>query len=564
MGGEVMLLTAATDIWAGVNLGDHFAAFAPELTLVATMLAVVLAPVLLGRKARVVGTVATLGIAAALVLAVRMRAAAHAGGLAGFTADAWSGVLIADPLANFFKCILLVFLAAVTALWWMGSAGEERDAPEFFILLIGSALGMAMMVSTTNLLMMVIAIETASLPSYAIVGFDKRNPRAAEASLKYAVFGAISAAMMIYGVSLLYGVTGGSLEFGDAARAWLGAFGSSDRLLVGLGLVCTFAGIAFKISAVPMHFWCPDAFEGARVEVTTWLSVVSKAAGLLLLTRFVQVICAQVPLTASDADWAPHWPKLAPLAWGIGLVAIVTCTWANFAAYRQSNVKRLLAYSSIAHAGYMLMSAAIFLNPRVPDGATALSALLAYVVIYLFMNLGAFTVVSAVAWRTRSEDISAFTGLIYRAPWLAVPMVICLVSLVGLPPFAGFIGKWWVLVALGQQGTTLSWVLVSAAAANTLFSLYYYMRLVVQMTLKDDGRAAVSAPVGAAMIANGCAVVLLALFVLVGPLKRTADAYAAGAYSAKPRPVSVAVETPVPGGAGNAGVASAPPVEVDR
>lgn len=535
-----MLLMATTNIWAGVNLSEHFAAFAPEITLVVTMLAVVLAPILLGRKARVVGTVATLGIAAAFVLALRVRGETHAGGLTGFTADPWSGMLIADPLSTFFKGVLLLFLLSVVVLWWMGSAREERDAPEFFILLIGSALGMALMVSTTNLLMIVIAIETASLPSYALVGFDKRNPRAAEASLKYMVFGAISAALMIYGASLLYGATGGSLEFGDAAHAWFSTVGGADRLLIGLGLLCVFAGIAFKISAVPMHFWCPDAFEGARVEITTWLSVVSKAAGLLLLTRMVQVFCAQVPLLTSDTEWAPYWPMLAPLAWAIGLVSIVTCTWANFAAYHQTNVKRLLAYSSIAHAGYMLMAAAVFLNPRVPEGTTAISALLAYVVIYLFMNLGAFTVVAAVAWRTGSEDISAFSGLIRRAPWLAVPMIVCLISLVGLPPFAGFIGKWWVLVALGQQGTLLSWILVAAAAANTLFSLYYYMRLVITMTLHDDGRPAVTAT-GPAFIANTCAVVLMALFVLVGPLKRTTDAYAANAFSARPRPVSVAV-----------------------
>ena len=291
-----------------------------------------------------------------------------------------------------------------------------------------------------------------------------------------------------------------------------------NRLLTIAGLLCFLAGIAFKISAVPFHFWCPDAFEGAKIEVTTWLSVVSKAAGLILLTRLVLYFCAAVdtPIAVS---------LIHPLAWTIGIMAAVTCTVGNFAAYKQRSVKRLLAYSSIAHAGYMMMAAAVFLHPASREHAFGLTALLAYVVIYLFMNLGAFGVTALIVWDTGSDRIDAFTGLIRRAPWLAVPMVICLMSLVGLPPFAGFIGKWWILVALGNLDSGLGWFLVITAVLNTLVSLYFYLRIVVQMTLRDDGRAAVRSPFGGLVLVNFCAVALLVLFVFAQPLQSVADRF---------------------------------------
>jgi NADH-quinone oxidoreductase subunit N len=200
----------------------------------------------------------------------------------------------------------------------------------------------------------------------------------------------------------------------------------------------------------------------------------------------------------------------------------------NFAAYQQRSVKRLLAYSSIAHAGYMLMAAAVFIHPAAEGHAAGLSALLIYVVIYLFMNLGAFGVTALVAWDAGTDSIEAFSGLARRAPWLAVPMVVCLMSLVGLPPLAGFLGKWWILLALGNLETTLGWFLVIAAVLNTLFSLYYYVRIVVQMTLRDEGLPEPSASPGGVALVNLCAVALLALFVFAQPLKNAADRFSKG------------------------------------
>jgi NADH-quinone oxidoreductase subunit N len=442
---------------------------------------------------------------------------------------------------------MLVFLGGVMWLWWLGSAKTERNAPEFFILLLGSAFGMALMTSTLNLLMIVLAIEAASLPSYAIVGFDKRDAKGAEASLKYMIFGAVCAAIMLYGASLLYGLVG-SLGFADVARYTVGHLAvGENRLLLAVGLLCFMVGIAFKISAVPFHFWCPDAFEGAKIEVTTWLSVVSKAAGLILLGRLVMTVCAAVEVGV-------EMQFIRPLAWAIGIMAAVTCTVGNFSAYKQQSVKRLLAYSSIAHAGYMMMAAAVFIHPDVEGHEAGLTALLIYIVIYLFMNLGAFGVTAMVVWDTGSDRIESFTGLARRAPWLAVPMIICLVSLVGLPPLAGFLGKWWVLVSLGSLQNvstgegwnslgTLGWFLVVVTVANTLFSLYYYMRVVVQMSLRDDGRSPVRAPFGGLVLVNVCAAALLVLFVFAQPLKSTVDRFSHGLF--QPTALLPPVEQPV-------------------
>ena len=517
-------------------MGEHLFYFSPLIALVCTMLAIVACPIILGRGARTAAVVASLGVVATFVLALRVAGAVGDGGVSGLSTWIGGGILIADNLSVCFQIILMLFVAGVMWLWWLGSAEQERNAPEFFILLLGSALGMALMVSTVNLLMIVAAIETASLPSYAFVGFDKRDRIGAEASLKYMVFGAICTAIMLYGASLLYGLVG-SLSVVDVANYTVRHLaGGQAPILLWIALICFLAGIAFKISAVPFHFWCPDAFEGAKIEVTTWLSVVSKAAGLLLLARLAMVFCTAV-------DYPVEMTLVRPLAWTIGIMAAITCTFGNFSAYKQQSVKRLLAYSSIAHAGYMLMAVAVFIHPSVDGHEAGLTALLVYVIIYMFMNLGAFGVTALVAWDTGSDKIESFTGLGRRAPWLAVPMIICLMSLVGIPPLAGFIGKWWILVALGSlhdtvgvQGSfslsTLGWFLIIVAVLNTLFSLYYYLRVVVEMALKDEGQPRVRVPLGGAVLVNLCALALLGLFVLANPLKSTADRFSRDIFQA--------------------------------
>lgn len=520
-----MNLLAQIDPWSGVDVGRHLFLFSPMIALIVTMLAVVACPIVVGRSTRKIAGVVTVGIIITFFLALRVSSAVADGGISGLSTDPIAGMLIADNLSSCFQMILIVFMAGVMLLWWMGSAEKETNAPEFFILLLGSALGMMLMTATANLLMIVIAIETASLPSYAIVGFNKKDRKGAEASLKYMIFGAVCAAIMLYGVSLLYGLAG-SLSVADLARYTVDQFSAGENvLLLSVGLLCFFAGIAFKISAVPFHFWCPDAFEGAKIEVTTWLSVISKAAGLILLARIVMIFSATI-----DSPQSMH--LIEPIAWAIGIVAAITCTVGNFSAYKQQSVKRMLAYSSIAHAGYMLMATAVFLHPSIDGHQAGLTALIFYIVIYLFMNLGAFGVVALVSWDTGSDHIDSFVGLARRSIWLAVPMVICLMSLVGLPPLAGFLGKWWILVALGKLNSTLGWFLIIVAVLNTLISLYYYLRIVVVMTLRDSDKPVVHSPIGGLALVNVCAVLLLAIFIFSTPLKSAADRYSNHLYNA--------------------------------
>lgn len=514
------MLAQTTTGWEGIDIGAQLFAFSPMIALTCTMLAIVGAPILFGRSAKTISFVASVGVLVTFFFVIRVARSVVDGGVSGLSTDASSAMLLADNLSSGFQLVLMLFLVGVMYLWRVGSAETEENAPEFFILLLGSALGMMLMTSTANLLMVVVAIETASLPSYAIVGFDKRDRRGAEASLKYMIFGAVCAAIMLYGVSLLYGLSG-SLAMPEVSRYVVTALVEGENaIIVSLACLCLLAGIAFKISAVPFHFWCPDAFQGARIEVTTWLSVVSKAAGLLLLARLVMTLVDSLGTIALVE-------VIRPLGWGIGIMAAITATVGNFAAYKQTSVKRLLAYSSIAHAGYMLMATAVFLQPSAGGVNTGISALMLYVIIYMFMNLGAFTVACLVVWDRGSDDISSFEGLLVRSPLLAIPMVVCLMSLVGLPPFAGFLGKYWLLMALGEMGTTLGWFLVVVAVANTLFSLFYYMRLVIAMTLRDPAEpGAMDAPMGGLAIANGCAVILVLLMVFASPIKDTANRFA--------------------------------------
>jgi len=509
--------------WSNVPVGQHLFLFSPMIALVATMLAIVACPLVIGRGARTIAAVSVMGMIVAFVLALRVAGAVSGGGVSGLSPQPAGAMLIADNLSIFYQIVLLIFLAGVTYLWWLGSSEKEENAPEFFILLLGSAVGMTLMASTSNLLMIVVAIEAASLPSYAIVGFDKTDRKGAEASLKYMIFGAVSLAIMLYGVSLIYGLVG-SLSVADVARYTVDQLSAGpNRLLLGMGLLCLLAGVAFKISAVPFHFWCPDAFEGAKIEVTTWLSVASKAAGLVLLARLVLTFCAAV-----EVPLAMH--VIEPLAWALGVMAAITCTIGNFAAYKQRSIKRLLAYSSIAHAGYMMMATAVFLHPRTADAYSGLTALLVYIVIYLFMNLGAFGVASLVFWDTGRDDLDAFSGLMRRAPFLAVPMIFCLMSLVGLPPLLGFWGKWWILLALGRMGGLLGWSLVIVASVNTFISLYFYLRVVVNMTLRDSGEPEVRSPLGGTALVGVCGAILLVMTFFPTPLWDASSRFSKALY----------------------------------
>jgi len=493
--------------------------FAAELWLTATIVAVLIVPFFTRKSNIACAVVAMAGLALAL-LSVLVVGVGE-----GVVGERFRGMLVVDHFAILWKVLLLVFAIGIILMWFGTTAASmhEGDGPEFFTLLLGATLGMSLMASTSNLLMIFMAVEMASLPSYVLAGFRKTHRVGAEASLKYVLFGAATSSIMVYGLSILYGLYG-TLQVEQLAPAMAHSTGGSALLVVAIfGLI---VGIGFKISAVPFHFWCPDVFEGASIEVSAFLSVASKGAALALLLRLLTLIAAGLGYE--------HVPLLTTLAVVVGVIGSVTATVGNTAAYFQSNIKRLLAYSSIAHAGYMLCALSLLIRhdsalvaPAAAPGvfaSDAAQAILLYLAVYLFMNLGAFTVAGMVWRQTGSELIDDYAGLGRRSPVMAVCLTACLFSLVGLPPFAGFIAKLNVMYVLGANGGWW-WALVAVIGVNTIFSLYYYARVIKVMYLRDSEEPSFAGnPLGNA-IAVVCALVLLVMLLAYSPLGRLTNSY---------------------------------------
>jgi NADH-quinone oxidoreductase subunit N len=491
--------------WAA-QPGYQLKPFAAELILVVTIVATLLAPFFTRRSNITAALVSLLGLLAALVALLAMLFFPPENGFQ------LRGMLVSDQAAILWKLMLVMFTIGVILMWFSTVAGQmhEGDGPEFFTLLLGATLGMCFMSSTSNLLMLFMAVEMASLPSYVLAGFRKTDRIGSEASLKYVLFGAATSAIMVYGLSMLYGLYG-TLQVEELA-AQLGDFGRGGVPLI-LGLAGIIIGIGFKISAVPFHFWCPDVFEGAGVDVSVFLSVASKGAGLMLLMRILMSIAEGVGHQGS---------VLVGLAVVVGIIGSVTATVGNTGALVQTNIKRLLAYSSIAHAGYMLCALSLLVAWRMNGDQlsnTATQSILLYLAVYLFMNLGAFTVAGLIYRQTGSEDIRDYAAMGRRNPVMAACMAVFMFSLVGMPPFAGFIAKFNVMWALGSNGGWW-WALVAVIGVNTIFSLYYYVRVLRMMYLTDNEQPGLSVnPLGTA-ISVVCALMLVAMLVGYNPLWR--------------------------------------------
>lgn len=497
--------------------------FIAELWLIVAIIGVLLTPFFTRKSNTACAVVSLAGLTLAFVTLL-------ASGSEGMVGSFMRGMLVSDPLAILWKLMLLLFVAGIIWLWFAttSTSMREGDGPEFFTLLLGATLGMSMMASVSNLLMLFLAVELASLPSYVLAGFRKTHRVGAEASLKYVLFGAATSSIMAYGLSVLYGLYG-TLDIATLARAMVVAPGSGALLVVAmLGLI---VGIGFKISAVPFHFWCPDVFEGAGIDVSAFLSVASKGAGLVLLMRVFTLI----------ADAAGYQNaaglSLTSLAIVVGVLGAVTATVGNTAAFLQNNIKRLLAYSSIAHAGYMLCALSLIVKhgSALATDATAntiayspAQVLLLYLAVYLFMNLGAFTVAGVIDKVIGSEEIGDYANLGWRAPVLSVCMAVFMFSLVGLPPLAGFSAKLNLMYVLGGNGGWW-WALVAVIGINTVFSLFYYLRVIKVMYLSsgDDTvsvptRRLASAPLGT-VLAVVCAAMLVIMFFGFGPLGKLTE-----------------------------------------
>ena len=377
------------------------------------------------------------------------------------------GMIQLDVFSTFFKVLLLLATTATILFSLRSEELDERLKGEYYALLLAITLGMFLMASATNLLMIFIALETVSLTSYILAGFLTHNPRSSEAAFKYITYGAVASGTMLFGLSLLFGMTGtGDLAQISGRLTELLASGEVTSLAVLIAITFVLAGVGYKIASVPFHMWSPDVYEGAPIPITAFLSVASKSAGFALFIRFFYA-----GFGSTELMQAVDWPFM------LAIVSALTMTVGNLAALPQQNVKRLLAYSSIAHGGYLLMGGVLLTSEGI-------GAILFYLVVYLFMNLGAFYVVVLVANEVGSETIDGYRGLSSRAPLIAWAMVIFLVSLAGIPPVAGFFGKWLLFTAVLEQG--YYW-LALVGLLNSVVSLYYYARIVKAMFFEDAG-----------------------------------------------------------------------------
>ncbi len=385
-----------------------------------------------------------------------------------------SGTLVSiDSFGTFFKG--LVVLSAIFIILFSVSSDEIKQSldrhGEYYTLIFGMILGMFFMISASDLILLYLSVELVSLSSYVLAGFTKNSLRNSEASLKYIIYGGVSSGIMLFGISIVFGFTGTTnlFQINNALQSL-----NINTIPFIMASILIFTGIGFKISAAPFHFWTPDVYEGAPITITAFLSVASKAAGFALLIRFIKITFIQ------SVDINGYWHLLNIIDWKsfFIIIAIVTMTLGNFAALWQNNMKRLLAYSSIAHAGYLLLGLAVMSNQGI-------TAIIIYFTVYAFMNLGAFFVVMLIANKTGSEELDDYRGLGYSSPLLGVSLAIFLVSLTGLPPTAGFIGKLYLFIALVDAKMIIVAVI---ALLNTVVSLYYYIRVLKHMFIdKPEG-----------------------------------------------------------------------------
>ncbi len=417
-------------------------AILPEILLL-VLIGVVLACDMLWKEdaKRNLGWLTAGGAAAILVVALLVARPGEDAALL------WGGMLRHDTLAFAFK-ILFVFGAAITALLGM-DVESLGNRGEFYILLLTSTLGMSLMAASADLIMLFLAIETTSIPLYVLAGFFKQDDKSTEAGFKYLLFGAMTSGIMLYGFSLLYGFTGMTNLYDLAAGLRAGTLATTA--VVGSALL-VLVGFGFKVSIVPFHFWAPDVYEGAPTPVAGFLSTASKAAGFAVLARVMLAAFPQI---------SAHWGAV------LAALAVATMTLGNTVALAQTNIKRLLAYSSVAHAGYVLIGVVAATQSQL-----GISSAVFYLITYVLTNLAAFGVVTIVGRVVGSDEIAAYSGLSRRAPGLSMAMLVAFLSLAGVPPLAGFVAKIWVFAAAVQAN--LVW-LAFVGVLNAIVGVYYYL-----------------------------------------------------------------------------------------
>ncbi len=465
--------------------GETFVGLLPELISTIFIVVVLMVGVFVEKSPGLTASLAALGALAVFVSAAVLLAT-------GFSGEFFGGGFVVDNFALFFKMIVAgsAFFAVVTAARWSGRTG---DLPEYMTLILSVVLGATLLVSVRDLFGIFLAIELATIPSYALVAFDRTRRESAEGGMKYLLTGVIASSVLLYGMVLIYGVSG-SAALADIAKTFTGQL----TPVAILGLVMLLSGFAFKLSAAPFHFWTPDAYQGAPTSAAAFLSVAPKAATFAVLLRI---------LLEGMPEAAPTWTPV------MAFLAIVTMFVGNLFALRQRNVRRMLAYSSVAHSGYILAAFAALQGQGV---ATAVEAVLIYSAAYAVMNTGAFLMIELVG-----EDSKSFNGLFRTRPALALCMGIFMAALVGIPPFSGFFGKAWVLLAGAQSGSIVVYAVLGALVINSVLSVPYYFGIIRNMFFEEPTKDAISEPrdtgaVKASVYVLAAATTLFAL--VVGPL----------------------------------------------
>jgi NADH-quinone oxidoreductase subunit N len=475
-------------------------ALAPEIALTVVAVVVLLADLFLDESRKFfVNTIAGLGIAASAIPLVTLA-------LAGDTRSMFGDAYVVDDFALVMKGVFLIagYLTLLLASNYL-QEGDYHEG-EFAFLVVCSMLGMVVMSSARDLITIFVALETLSLPAYLLAGWRKRASKSNEASVKYYLLGVVASAVMLYGMSLVYGVTGETVLQRISINLATIASGNG---LAAVGMLLVIIGFAFKVSAVPFHQWAPDTYEGAPTPITAFLSVASKAAGFVALMSLVFV------------GFFPSRNVWTPIFW---VLAALTMTVGNVLALRQTNIVRMLAYSSVAQAGFILVPFAVA-GERASSAVSAQQSIVTYLVIYTVMNLGAFAVVIAVARRTGSGEISSYSGLFHYSPANAVAMTVFLFALAGIPPMGGWFAKFTVFNTALDAGGPWSVGLAAIAAVNAVIGATYYLKVMRAMWMNPapEGQTKIDVPASLKLAIGLCVLAVVAIGVLPGLVSRFAE-----------------------------------------
>jgi len=437
------------------QLLNNLSNFYPEIAVFTTLLVCLILDVILNRKSIIVSFAAAIGLLISLYFLINQS---------GVKTRFFSDLLVIDGMGLFFKYIFVA--STLLVILFFGVSKEIKNSVhknEHITLMLGLTGGAFLMASAVNLLMMYLSLELASLSSYVLAGYSKRDKRSSEASMKYIIYGAASSGIMLFGITILYGFTG-SLDLLKINQFISSANANNPAIII--SIIMILAGIGYKISSVPFQFWTPDVYEGAPIPVGAFLSVTSSAAGMAMLIRFLLYTFVKV-----DANGT--WAVIASIKWNeiIIVASIASMLLGNMVALWQSSIKRLLAYSSIAHTGYMLLGLTV-LNQM------GITAILIYFGAYLFMNLGAFYVVILISNKLKTDNIEDMAGIGFRAPVIGVAMAIFMFSLSGIPATVGFIGKFYIFSTLIKAD--MAW-LALVAMINSVISLFFYVKVLKVM-----------------------------------------------------------------------------------